>query len=64
MSRAAAHRSDVAGRRSRLFKSDHPRGIDRYIDYFDGRPQPFPAGSDPCGEEWLERHARLGSVPR
>jgi hypothetical protein len=25
-------------RRSRLFKPDRPRAIDRYIDYFGGRP--------------------------
>jgi hypothetical protein len=49
--RSAAH--------PRLFKSDHPRAIDRYIDYFEGTP-PFhaePEGGDACGEGFLERLA-------
>jgi hypothetical protein len=36
------------GRRRGLFKPDHPRAIDRYIDYFGGPT------SDPCGEGLLD----------
>jgi hypothetical protein len=43
----ATPREPVLSRR-RLFKTDHPRGIDRYIDYFGG------ATSDPCGEALLD----------
>lgn len=42
-----------------LFKRDHPRAIDRYIDYFggiaDGRTV------DPCGEALLESLEEVGS---
>lgn len=36
-----------------LFKRDHPRTIDQYIDYFGGA---FAEGRlvDPCGEAFLE----------
>jgi hypothetical protein len=33
-----------------LFKPDHPRRIDRVIDYF-GSPLPL---GDPCGEDLLD----------
>lgn len=37
-----------------LFKVDHPRSIDRHIDYFGtGAGLPRPA-SDPCGEGLLD----------
>ena len=36
-----------------LFKSDHPRIIDRYIDYFGGTLGPCQDG-DACGESLLE----------
>ncbi len=35
-------------RAARLFKRDHPRLIDRYIDYFGGTLY------DPCGERLLD----------
>jgi hypothetical protein len=38
----------LAGKRRKLFKADHPRAIDRYIDYFGG------PSSDPCGEALLD----------
>jgi hypothetical protein len=41
--------------RSWLYKDDHPRHIDRYIDFFgSGRTRTILA--DPCGECLLERH--------
>ncbi|HEV8616333.1 MAG TPA: hypothetical protein VGU22_12655 [Methylomirabilota bacterium] len=39
--------------RALFFKEDRARGIDRYIDYFDGSPSQAAAG-DPCGERLLE----------
>ena len=49
-----AHReSTLQGRPAGpFFKSDYPREIDRYIDYFGGRG---PAALDPCGEVFLDR---------
>jgi hypothetical protein len=38
-------------RRTSLFKSDYPRAIDRYIDYFGGSSCGM---DDPCGEALLE----------
>jgi hypothetical protein len=38
----------VASKRRGLFKTDRPRAIDRYIDYFGG------PSSDPCGEGLLD----------
>ena len=38
---------------ARLFKTDHPRAIDRHIDYFGDTGRPAPAG-DPCGEALLD----------
>jgi hypothetical protein len=38
----------LSRRAARLFKADHPRDIDRYIDYFGGTL------SDPCGERLLD----------
>jgi hypothetical protein len=43
-----ATRREPALSRRGFFKTDHPRGIDRYIDYFGG------ATSDPCGEALLD----------
>jgi hypothetical protein len=41
-----------------FFKADHPRAIDRYIDYFGGAGGASAAsGDDVCGETLLERLA-------
>jgi hypothetical protein len=40
-----------------FFKADHPRGIDRYIDYFGGAGSVAAADDDLCGETLLERLA-------
>jgi hypothetical protein len=41
-----------------FFKADHPRAIDRYIDYFGGvGGYPAALGNDRCGETLLERLA-------
>jgi len=40
-----------------FFKSDHPRAIDRYIDYFGGGGGGELAVDDRCGETLLERLA-------
>ncbi len=38
-----------------LFKSDRPRSIDRFIDYFEGRPAGDATGTDDaCGETLLD----------
>ncbi len=51
--RASTARRDIRPVRSgRLFKADHPRAIDRYIDYFGGAGG-SPA-ADPCGERLLD----------
>lgn len=39
--------------REMFFKRDHPRAIDRYIDYF-GAAGPERRGQDPCGERFLD----------
>jgi hypothetical protein len=40
--------------RAWLYKDDHPRDIDRHIDFFgDGRPR-AQADADGCGEVFLE----------
>jgi hypothetical protein len=40
--------------RAWLYKDDHPRGIDRHIDFFgDGLPR-AQADADGCGEVFLE----------
>jgi hypothetical protein len=39
-----------------LFKSDYPRTIDRYIDYFEGAT-PLEDGDDACGETLLDQLA-------
>ena len=39
-----------------LFKSDYPRTIDRYIDYFEGASAPDDR-VDSCGETLLDRLA-------
>jgi len=40
--------------RSLFFKADHPRSIDRYIDYFGVGPRTAGAAMDPCGEGLLD----------
>jgi hypothetical protein len=42
--------------RAWLYKTDHARPIDRYIDFF-GTPAPRRETLDPCGELVLERRA-------
>ena len=42
--------------RQPLFKSDYPRTIDRYIDYFEGAPA-LDGSTDACGEKLLYRLA-------
>jgi hypothetical protein len=44
-----------------LFKTDHPRAIDRYIDYFGGRG-PRTRFDDACGDEppGALEHLRVG----
>jgi hypothetical protein len=39
-----------------LFKSDYPRTIDRYIDYFEGA-RALDDSDDSCGETLLDRLA-------
>jgi len=39
-----------------LFKSDYPRTIDRYIDYFEGA-RALDDSPDSCGETLLDRLA-------
>ena len=45
--------SELRGGREMLYKADHPRGIDRYIDFF-GDDQPAEASLDRCGDVLLE----------
>jgi hypothetical protein len=42
-----------------LFKPDHPRAIDRHIDYFEGAPasRGDADAEDACGDAFLERLA-------
>jgi hypothetical protein len=40
-----------------FFKADHPRSIDRYIDYFGGAGGAAALGADVCGDTLLERLA-------
>jgi hypothetical protein len=40
-----------------LFKSDYPRTIDRYIDYFEGARASDENDDDACGETLLDRLA-------
>jgi hypothetical protein len=42
--------------REPLFKSDYPRTIDRYIDYFEGERASDATDND-CGETLLDRLA-------
>jgi hypothetical protein len=59
----APARSTTASSRARearrlLFKTDRPRSIDRYIDYFGGAGVALTAADDDrCGEALLERLA-------
>ena len=44
--------------RPTLFKADHPRAIDRYIDYFGGAGDTgATTDDDACGDTLLERLA-------
>jgi len=43
--------------RDLLFKSDRPRDIDRYIDYFGNEDTHSDGAADTCGEVLLERPA-------
>jgi hypothetical protein len=43
--------------RELLFKPDHPRGIDRYIDYFGGTEESADADEDTESAVVLERPA-------
>jgi hypothetical protein len=36
-----------------FYKNDSPRPIDRWIDYFEGRPGPLDLTA-PCPDAWLE----------
>ena len=57
---AETRRSDQSGAaevRDLLFKSDRPRDIDRYIDYFGSDDTHVHDGADTCGEVLLERPA-------
>lgn len=40
-----------------LFKADHPRGIDRYIDFFGGAGGTAATADELCGETLIERLA-------
>jgi hypothetical protein len=53
VSSASGGRREV---RELLFKADHPRAIDQYIDYF-GRTTEGLADGDSCGDALLERLA-------
>jgi hypothetical protein len=55
MRSAAATRA--RGARRLFFKADHPRSIDRYIDYFGGAGSVSASVEDVCGDTLLERLA-------
>jgi hypothetical protein len=40
-----------------LYKADHPRAIDRYIDFFGDGQTVVDTASDGCGDLFLERLA-------
>jgi hypothetical protein len=40
--------------RSALFKRDHPRAIDQFINFFGGAAGESTVGGDPCGEALLD----------
>ncbi len=45
--------------RLQIFKADHPRAVDSYIDYFGGRlAANVSPENDPCGEGLLDALAR------
>jgi len=48
---APAHGCEPPSGRELLYKVDHPRCVDRYIDFFGDRSE---AGADRCGEVFLE----------
>lgn len=50
-----------AARRA-LFKRDHPRAIDQYINYFGGAAGER-TGVDPCGEALLDSFASEEPLP-
>jgi hypothetical protein len=43
-------RSREASIRELLYKTDHPRRIDAYIDFFGDRAVELAVSADPCGE--------------
>ncbi|MGH7392458.1 MAG: hypothetical protein ACREM3_23825 [Candidatus Rokuibacteriota bacterium] len=47
-----------------LFKADHQRTIDGYIDYFGGPAREDRGGDDACGETLLDALARCGEGGR
>jgi hypothetical protein len=55
-SKAGARARAVEPRAGRpwLYKEDHPRGIDRYIDFFGDRARRPGTDADGCGEVFLE----------
>jgi len=42
------------GGRELFYKADHPRGVDRYIDFFGDGTLGVEASADCCGEVLLE----------
>ncbi len=50
--------------RRQIFKADHSRTIDSYIDYFGGRlAADVSPENDPCGEGFLDAFAGQGGTP-
>lgn len=47
-------RYESPGARALLYKADHPRGIDRYINFFGDGTRRQEVALDPCGEGCLE----------
>jgi hypothetical protein len=54
---APAATSEPATPRDVLYKADHPRAIDRYIDFFGDGQTVVDTASDGCGDLFLERLA-------
>jgi hypothetical protein len=53
-SRQAVSTARSAEARNRLYKADHPRAIDRYIDFFGEGVLLSAADADCCGDLLLE----------